>query len=160
MKQNSLEEVLALAINRARTTMNEDLGGPFGAAVIDPQGKIIALASNSVLSDHDPTAHAEVNAIRQAGHKLKTHDLKGCTLVTTAYPCPMCCSAIIWANITEVYYGATPKDAADTGFRDDFIYAYLKDPNLRPDLIHLHSLGRDVCLPLFKEYKEKAKQLY
>jgi guanine deaminase len=160
MKQNSLEDVLRLAIEKARVSMNEDIGGPFGAAVINPNGKILALASNSVLSDHDPTAHAEVNAIRIAGHRLKTHNLKGCILVATAYPCPMCCSAIIWANISEVYYGATAQDAANTGFRDDFIYAYFKDPTIRQDVLNLHSLGRDACLSLFQEYHDKSKQLY
>lgn len=128
--------------------------------MIDPKGKILAIASNTVLHDHDPTAHAEVNALRIAGQKLKSHDLKGCTLVTTAYPCPLCCAAIIWANITEVYFGATAKDAATFGFRDDLMYAYLKDSSASPDLIKLHPLDRESYLTLLQEYQEKSKLLY
>ncbi len=160
MKQNSLDEALHLAIEQARITLNADIGGPFGAAVIDPKGKILAIASNTVLRDHDPTAHAEMNALRIAGQKMKTHDLKGCTLVSTAYPCPMCCAAIIWANIKEVYYGATAKDAAEAGFRDSFMYDYLKDSAVCPDLINLHPLDKEAALTLFQEYKAKSKQLY
>lgn len=160
MKQIRLEEVLHLAIDEARTTMNKNIGGPFGAALISPEGEVLSIASNTVLRDHDPTAHAEINAIRKAGAKLKKHDLKGCILVTTAYPCPMCCSAIIWANITEVYYGATAQDATDIGFRDDFIYAYLRHSETCPELINHHALGREVCLELFREYHEKSKQIY
>lgn len=160
MKQNRVEDVLHMAIEQARTTMNQGLGGPFGAAVISPDGEILSIASNTVLGDHDPTAHAEINAIRLAGRKLKTHDLKGCVLVTTAYPCPMCCSAIIWANINEVVYGASAQEAADIGFRDDFIYTYLKDQTRCPDLLHWQALGHEACLDLFREYHEKSKPLY
>lgn len=85
-----IKDVMDKAIAEAKKTMNADVGGPFGAAIIDSNGKIISVASNSVLKDHDPTAHAEMNAIRMAGEQLGTHDLTGCTLVTTAYPCPMC----------------------------------------------------------------------
>lgn len=160
MKQIRLEEVLHLAIDEARTTMNKNIGGPFGAAVISPEGEVLSIASNTVLRDHDPTAHAEINAIRKAGAKLKTHDLKDCTLVTTAFPCPMCVSAIIWANINEVYYGATAQDATDIGFRDDFMYSYLKDSEAYPDLLKAQPFGRDACLGLFREYHEQSKQIY
>lgn len=160
MKQIRLEEVMRLAIDEARATMNADIGGPFGAAIISPDGEILSVASNTVLRDHDPTAHAEINAIRKAGAKLSSYDLKGCVLVATAYPCPMCCSAIIWANINEVYYGATAQDAADIGFRDDFMYAYLKHTDAYPNLIALHAFGRDSCLELFNEYHQKSKKLY
>ena len=160
MKQIRLEEVMRLAIDEARATMNADIGGAFGAAIIGPDGEIISIASNTVLRNHDPTAHAEINEIRKAGLKLKTHDLKGYVLVATAYPCPMCCSAIIWANINEVYYGATAQDAADIGFRDGFMYTYLKHSDAYPNLLALHSFGRDSCLELFKEYHHNLKQLY
>lgn len=86
MKNNDfIKDVMQKAIEQAQKTMNDDIGGPFGAAIIDKDGKIISVSSNSVLNDHDPTAHAEINAIRQAGIALGTHDLSGCTLVTTAY---------------------------------------------------------------------------
>ena len=106
------------AIEEARKTMNLNYGGPFGA-MITKDNKIIAIASNTVLKDNDPTAHAEINAIRKAGEVLNTHDLSGCTLYATGYPCPMCLSAIIWSNIKEVFYGTNLEDAANIGFRDE-----------------------------------------
>ena len=110
-----------LGILEARRTMNMNLGGPFGAVIVDKDNKVIAIASNTVLGSHDPTAHAEVNAIRKAGEVLGTHDLSGCTLYATGYPCPMCLSAIIWANIKEVYYGVTSKRVEEiTGFDEGF----------------------------------------
>ena len=98
--------IMKKAIERARETMNKNWGGPFGAAVIDSDGNIVAVSSNSVLKDNDPTAHAEVNAIREACKKLGTYDLSGCILYATGYPCPMCLSAIIWANVSKVYFGS------------------------------------------------------
>ena len=96
-------------------------GGPFGA-VIAKDGEIIAEASNTVTLDHDPTAHAEVNAIRQAAHKLGTFDLTGCDIYTSCEPCPMCLGAIYWAHLDRIYYANDRKDAARIGFDDDFIY--------------------------------------
>lgn len=94
-----MNNVMNMAINEARRTMNENKGGPFGAAITDKDGNIIAISSNLVLESHDPTAHAEIMAIREACKKLGTHDLSGYILYATGYPCPMCLSAIIWANI-------------------------------------------------------------
>ena len=145
------------AIEEARKTMNLNYGGPFGA-MITKDNKIIAIASNTVLKDNDPTAHAEINAIRKAGEKLGTHDLSGCILYATGYPCPMCLSAIIWANIKKVYYGTNLKDAEDIGFRDDFIYNYIN--NKDKDILDLVELSHDECLELFNEYKEKNKEIY
>ena len=105
-------------------------GGPFGACVVK-NGKIIGKGSNSVIKDNDPTAHAEINAIRNACKNINSYDLDGCELYTTSYPCPMCLSAIIWSNIKSVYYGNTKEDAEEIGFRDDFIYEYIK--NLEED---------------------------
>lgn len=96
-------------------------GGPFGA-VIAKDGVIIAEASNSVTLDHDPTAHAEVNAIRKATQKLNTFDLEGCEIYTSCEPCPMCLGAIYWAHLDKIYYANDRKDAARIGFDDDFIY--------------------------------------
>ncbi len=159
-KHNAIKTVMTDAIKQARDTMNKDLGGPFGAAVIDQDGTILSLASNSVLADHDPTAHAEVNAIRQAAIKKNTHDLTGCTLVTTAYPCPMCLGATIWANIKTIYYGANSKDAEAIGFRDDFIYRFIKGDCEDINVLDIKEYERTACLDLFKEYKDKNKVLY
>ena len=152
------KEVMELAINEAKETMNKDMGGPFGAAIVK-DGKVIAIASNTVLADHDHTAHAEVNAIRKAGKKLKTHDLSDCTLYATGYPCPMCLSAIIWANIKEVYYGTDLDDAEEIGFRDDFIYDFIKNSN-EHGFLKLKNISKKECLELFKEYEEKEKEIY
>lgn len=151
-------EKMVLGVNEARKTMNEDKGGPFGAVITDKEGNVISIASNLVLENHDPTAHAEIMAIRKACEKLQTHDLNGYILYATGYPCPMCLSAIIWANITKVYYGTDLKDALEIGFRDDFIYDYIKGNN--QDLIDIKQLNREDCIELFKEYKEKNKKIY
>ena len=89
-----------------------------GAAVINKNGDIISVASNSVLGDHDPTAHAEINALRMACLKLNTHDLSDHILITTSHPCPMCLGAIMWSNIKQVYYGCGLEDAKKIGFRE------------------------------------------
>ncbi len=153
-----MNDIMKLGIEEARKTMNENKGGPFGAVVTDSNGKVISVASNRVLEDCDATAHAEVVAIRKAGKALGTYDLSGCTLYATGYPCPMCLSAIIWANIKKVYYGTNLKDAEDIGFRDDFIYNYIK--NKDNDILDLIELSRDDCLSLFREYQDKNKKIY
>ena len=145
------------AIDEARRTMNLNYGGPFGAMIVK-DNKIITVASNTVLKDNDSTAHAEINAIRKASKVLNTYDLSGYTLYTTGYPCPMCLSAIIWSNIKEVYYGTNLEDAAKIGFRDEFIYDYIKGKN--KDILSLKNLEHDECLKLFKEYYENNKEIY
>ncbi len=156
----TFKDVMNQAIERAKETMNRDVGGPFGAAVIDADGTLLSVTSNSVLNDHDPTAHAEVNAIREAGKKKGTHDLSNCVLITTAHPCPMCLGAIIWANITHVVYGCRPKDAESIGFRDDFIYAFIKQDCRDDKVVTLEERHRELCLPLFQEYERKKKTIY
>ncbi|MFA7075305.1 MAG: nucleoside deaminase [Candidatus Izemoplasmatales bacterium] len=154
------KELMQLAIDEARVTMNLDFGGPFGALIVDKNGKILAIASNTVLKDHDPTAHAEINAIRKATQVLKSHDLSECILYTTAYPCPMCLGAIIWSNIKKVYYGCLESDADSIGFRDDFIYKFIENKRLDINVLDLEEQERDTCLTLFKEYNKKNKELY
>ena len=152
---------MKLAVEQARKTMNENIGGPFGAAIVDEKGEIIAVSSNRVLKDHDPTAHAEITTIREACKKLGTHDLSGYTMYATGFPCPMCLGAMIWANIKKCYYGATPKDAEEIGFRDDFIYRFIKDENLEnKQVLDFENVDREACVNLFKEYHEKEKELY
>lgn len=107
-------------------------GGPFGA-VIARNGEIVAEASNSVTLENDPTAHAEVNAIRLASRKLGTFDLSGCDIFTSCEPCPMCLGAIYWAHLDTIYYANNRKDAARIGFDDDFIY---REIALKPDERH------------------------
>ena len=149
---------MKLGIEKARDTMMKNYGGPFGAVIVK-NNEIIAVASNTTLRDNDPTAHAEINAIREAGKKLGTHDLKDCVLYATGYPCPMCLSAIIWANIKEVYYGTTLKDAEEIGFRDDFIYNFIRNGN-QGKVLNLSKLDREECLKLLEEYKNNNKTIY
>ena len=133
-------------------------GGPFGAIIVDKEGNIISNGNNQVLKNNDPTAHAEIVAIREACKKLNTYDLKNYTLYTSCEPCPMCLSAIIWANIKEVYYGCTKEDAGKIGFRDDMIYDYLKGKN--KDLINLKQIDREECIKTFEEYKNNNVVIY
>ena len=155
-------KIMFMAVQQALKTSGEGIGGPFGAAVVK-DGEIVSLTSNTVLADHDPTAHAEVNAIREAGRILGTHDLSDCELYATGYPCPMCLSAIIWANIRSVYFGCTPKDAEAIGFRDDFIYNYivsLRQNREDKTLLNLTQLNREDCIRLFEEYSKNSREIY
>ena len=113
IKTYNLKELMKLCTDYAIEGVNENIGGPFGAAVVkkeDDKFKLISLARNSVISSNDPTAHAEINAIREACTKLNTFDLSGYILITTGQSCPMCLSAIIWSNIKEIYYGTDYED--------------------------------------------------
>lgn len=155
-------EIMYMAVQQALKTAAEGKGGPFGAALVK-NGRIICVTSNSVLQDRDPTAHAEINAIREAGKILGTHNLSDCELYATGYPCPMCLSAIIWANIKTVYFGCTPEDADAIGFRDDFIYNFIVGlRNSREDktLLNLTQLNREECIRLFEEYSGSNRQIY
>lgn len=117
-----MREALALSRESVRNG-----GGPFGAVIVR-HDEIIAAASNSVTNSNDPTAHAEINAIRQACRKLNTFDLSGCSLFTSCEPCPMCLGAIFWARLDTIYYGNSKGDAARIGFDDAFIYEQLAIP--------------------------------
>ena len=153
-----MKDVMKLGIEAARTTMNEGKGGPFGAVITDIEGKVITIASNKVLESHDPTAHAEIMAIRKASEILGTHNLENCILYVTGYPCPMCLSAIMWANIKKVYYGTNLEDAEKIGFKDKKIYDYLK--NNDNNILNIEQLNYNECLELFKEYQRNNKEIY
>lgn len=112
---------MRIAIRLSEQNVSKALGGPFGAVIVK-DGKVIAKSANTVTLKNDPTAHAEVSAIRLACRKLKTFDLSGCVIYTSCEPCPMCLSAIYWAQIDSIFYANTKKDAAKIGFNDSFIY--------------------------------------
>ncbi len=112
---------MRIAIRLSEQNVSKALGGPFGAVIVK-DGKVIAKSANTVTLKNDPTAHAEVSAIRLACRKLKTFDLSGCVIYTSCEPCPMCLSAIYWAQIDSIFYANTKKDAANIGFNDSFIY--------------------------------------
>lgn len=151
-----MNKFMEKANDLAEKNLKTNAGGPFGACIVKDD-KIIGKGNNTVLKDNDPTAHAEINAIRDACKKLNTYDLSGCTIYTTCYPCPMCLSAIIWANIDKVYYGNTKEDAEDIGFRDDFIYDYLK--NMDNDVLKLKCIDREKTIKIFNQYKEKDDKI-
>ena len=110
------------AIELAEKGMNSGAGGPFGAVVVNSDGEIIGEGHNQVTSSNDPTAHAEVVAIRNACKNLNDFQLEGCTIYTSCEPCPMCLGAIYWARPERIIFGCSKKDAAAIGFDDDFIY--------------------------------------
>lgn len=118
-----MNSLMQKAIEQAKEGVKKGDGGPFGAVIVK-NGKVIASSHNSVIKDNDPTAHAEINAIRQACKKLGSFDLSGCEIYASCKPCPMCMGAIRWANIEKVYFGATSQDAAKAGFRDQEFYDY------------------------------------
>ena len=144
---NYFEEAIKLAKNGIK---NKE-GGPFGAVVVDKLGRIVGYGNNQVLKNNDPTAHAEVTAIRDACKKLNTYDLSECKIYTTSEPCPMCLGAIIWSNIKEVYYATSRKDVDKIGFRDEDIYDYLEGKNNK--IIKLEKIEDDKCEKLLDSYK-------
>jgi tRNA(Arg) A34 adenosine deaminase TadA len=132
-------------------------GGPFGAVIVKGN-KIVGRGCNEVTSSNDPTAHAEIVAIRDACRRLKTFDLKGCELYTSCEPCPMCLSAIYWSRIRKMYYGNTRKDAARIAFDDDFIYREVALP-IRNRKLVMKQLLRNEALKAFAEWEKKTDKV-
>lgn len=141
------------AIELAKTGMQNNQGGPFGCVVVK-NGSIIAEGNNRVTSDNDPTAHAEIIAIRNACKTLDDFQLSECEIYTSCEPCPMCLGAIYWARPKRVYYAARREDAADAGFDDDFIYREL---DLSPEerSIPMIQTEQKNAVELFEEWKQK-----
>lgn len=153
-----MNEYMKIAKELSEKNLKTRDGGPFGACVVK-DGEVIGKGRNMVLKTNDPTAHAEVTAIRDACKKIGSYDLSGCVLYTSCYPCPMCLSATIWANIKTVYYGNTAKDAAEIGFRDDYIYDYMKESD--EDVVDLEPLDRDETIKAFIAFdSDKNKTIY
>jgi tRNA(Arg) A34 adenosine deaminase TadA len=151
------KEFMRAAIWLSLAKMRANCGGPFGAVVVR-EGKIIARGWNQVTSANDPTAHAEVTAIRAACKKLKTFRLDGCALYTSCEPCPMCLAAIYWARLKMVYYANTRKDAARIQFDDDLIYREVARPVSRRK-IPMRQLLRSEALKVFAEWQAKAGKI-
>lgn len=158
-----MNKYMNLADELAKENIKTNNGGPFGAVVVK-NGEIVGKGNNHVLANNDPTAHAEIMAIRNACKNLNTFDLSGCELYTSCYPCPMCLSAIIWSNIKTVYYGNTKEDAADIGFRDDMIYSYLETlttKNGDEKILKLIPEDREETIRTFNDFKNsETKKLY
>lgn len=133
-------------------------GGPFGAVIVH-DGKIVATGVNTVTLDNDPTAHAEVNAIRRACQDGQTFSLKGCVIYSSCEPCPMCLSAIYWAGIDRVYYGNTQDDADAINFSDRFIYRELEKPKIdrAVPMIHIESSDAIKAFEIWADKKDKVE---
>ncbi len=153
---NYEEKFMRHAIELSKKSV-ENGGGPFGAVIVK-DGEIIAEASNSVTHDNDPTAHAEVNAIRQASKKLNTFDLSGAEIYTSCEPCPMCLGAIYWARLDKIYFANTKDDAKSIGFDDSFIYEEIEKPYHQRKIPTIQIL-REEALEAFKMWQEKEDKI-
>jgi guanine deaminase len=155
MKEKFMREAIRLSLEKSRG----NCGGPFGAVVVR-EGEIIGRGWNQVTSKNDPTAHAEVSAIRAACKKLNTFQLDGCELYTSCEPCPMCLSAIYWARIRRIFYANTRRDAAKINFDDDLISREISRPMARRK-IPMRQLLRPEALKAFAAWEAKTdKVLY
>ena len=152
--QNYDEKVMNYCIDLSIENVEENIGGPFGSIVVK-DNKIIGTGTNTVIMDHDPSAHAEVNAIRDACKTLKTHDLSDCILYTSCEPCPMCLSCIYWANINKCFYVNDRKDAAKIGFSDEFIYNEFKKDKKSIQLIKKNNESAIKAFKLWEKSKDK-----
>lgn len=148
-KEKFMQEAIALSFR----AMRSGAGCPFGAVIVK-EGKIVARGMNKVNISNDPTAHAEIVAIREACHHLQLNQLSGCEIYTSCEPCPMCLGAIYWAGLDRVFFANTKHDAANAGFDDQFIYEELKlDPSQRR--YDCEQLCRNDALKAFEEWKLK-----
>ncbi len=143
---------MARAIQLSIENVRSGRGGPFGAVVVR-DGDVVAEAANQVTATNDPTAHAEVLAIRQACQKLRCFELKGCDLYTSCEPCPMCLGAIYWARINKVYFGGLAVDAAKAGFDDSAIYAEFTQPHAERE-IPMIQMMREEALAAFRAWEQ------
>ena len=148
---------MARAIQLSLDNVLSGNGGPFGAVIVK-DGKIIAEGVNRVTATNDPTAHAEVTAIREACSTLRLFDLHGCEIYTSCEPCPMCLGAIYWARLARVYYGNLAADAAAIGFDDSFIYREFAQ-ELTHRSISMMPLMREQALAAFRAWQEKPNKI-
>ena len=146
------EDFMQMAIELSEYNVKQGLGGPFGAIIVK-DGMVIARSANKVVQQNDPTAHAEVSAIRLACQELDTYSLAGCEIYTSCEPCPMCLGAIYWARIDKIYYANTKADAASIGFDDHFIYREL-ELSMDKRKLPIVQLMRDEALNVFKLWSE------
>jgi len=151
------EKFMKEAIRLAHEGLRSDKGGPFGAVVVKG-GKIIGRGNNRVTTTNDPTAHAEIIAIREACKNLNSFQLEDCEIYTSCEPCPMCLGAIYWARPSKLYYGCSKKDAANIGFDDAFIYREIQIPPEQRKIPFIQLL-RVEALKAFKEWIEKDNKV-
>ncbi|WP_238354635.1 nucleoside deaminase [Fulvivirga marina] len=157
MDENRKNEMMREAIRLSIENVESGNGGPFGAVVVK-DGKIIARGTNQVTSTNDPTAHAEVVAIRKACEVLGSFQLDGCEIYTSCEPCPMCLGAIYWARPDKIYYANTKTDAAEIDFDDQFIYEELDRP-ISERKLFTEQMLRDEALIAFKKWAESSDKI-
>jgi len=150
------EKFMRMAIKLSEQNVKRAVGGPFGAVIVK-DGEVVAASANKVIQQNDPTAHAEVSAIRLACQQLGTYNLEGCVIYTSCEPCPMCLGAIYWAHIDTIYYGNTKVDAADIGFDDHFIYKELELP-MHQRKLQTTQLLRNEALSVFKLWADSESK--
>ncbi len=153
-----MDKFIKIANEEAITGALANDGGPFGA-VITKGGEVISRGHNEVLKTNDPTAHAEMVAIRRAAQALGSYDLSGCEIHSSCEPCPMCLSAIYWSRISTVYFGCTKEDAAAIGFDDNAIYDYIKNPAQFQSELRLVPTDREACLKTFEQWLTKQDKV-
>ena len=151
------EKFMQEAILLSKKGIETSEGGPFGCVIVKGE-KIVGRGNNKVTSENDPTAHAEVVAIRDACKNLQTFQLEDCEIFTSCEPCPMCLGAIYWARPKAIYYANNRQDAADIGFDDSMIYDEMKIENYERR-IPLTSLGRTEAIKVFEEWKNKTDKM-
>lgn len=152
-----MNEFMKRAVEEAYKGMRSEDGGPFGAVIVK-DGKIIAIGHNQVIKTNDPTAHAEIVAIRKATSLLGRFDLSDCEIYSSCEPCPMCFSAIHWAKMKALYYGANRKDAADIGFDDQYIYDVIEG-KASEQQVTVIKIDREEALGPFKEWDKKVNKV-
>jgi len=152
------KKFMQLAIDTALDNIKSNNGGPFGAVIVK-DGVLIAKSPNTVTSSNDPTAHAEINAIRLACKELNTFDLSGCEIYSSCEPCPMCLSAIYWARISKVYYAADRFNAQKAGFDDSFIYNEISLSEKERSIYMENAMHKEGQMPfeLWQETENKTK---
>ena len=153
MQNAFMERAIELAIEN----VNSGKGGPFGAVIVC-DGKIIGQGTNVVTSTNDPTAHAEITAIREACRKLRSFQLSDCEIYTSCEPCPMCLGAIYWARISRIYFANAAADATKIGFDDSFIYKEIALPHGERQ-IPMSQMMREEALVAFRAWEEKADKI-
>jgi len=157
--ENEHQKWISLAVQESFDGMNQGHGGPFGAVVVK-NGELVSKGHNCVIKNNDPTAHAEVQVIREACLKLNSFQLTDCVIYTSCEPCPMCMGAIYWARPKAVYYANTKKDAASIGFDDQFIYEELA-VDLQHRKLSLIHINHPDAIKAFQEWQSKNdKSLY
>ncbi len=152
-----MNKFMKLALDEAFKGMRAEDGGPFGAAIVK-DGKIIAIGHNEVIKTNDPTAHAEIVAIRKATKLLGRFDLSDCEIYSSCEPCPMCFSAIHWAKMKTLYFAANRNDAAKIGFDDQYIYDVIEGKDV-PEQVNIIKIDRDEALGPFQEWDKKMNKV-